>query len=132
MKGYTSNLQKETVLNTNFRKVLYTAKYSQLVLMSLRPNEDIGMEVHTEKDQFFRFEKGVGKCIVDGNDYPVSDGFTVIVPAGAKHNVINLSKTSPLKFYTIYSPAGHKDGISRYSKADAVQNPETFDGVTTE
>lgn len=132
MKGYSNNLEQETLVNTNFRKVLYTGKHSQLVLMCLLPNEDIGMEVHPDNDQFFRFEKGQGKCIVDGNEYTVSDGFTVVVPAGAQHNIINISTTEPLKLYTIYSPANHKNGIVRSTKSEAEQNKEEFDGITTE
>ncbi|MFZ5559236.1 MAG: cupin domain-containing protein, partial [Patescibacteria group bacterium] len=113
MKGYTTNIEKDTLENENFRKVLYTAKHSQLVLMSLRPKEEIGMEVHPDNDQFFRFEKGQGKCIIDGNEYELRDGVAIVVPAGAQHNVINISDTEELKLYTIYSPAHHKDGIVR-------------------
>ncbi len=132
MKGFTSDIETATRANANFRKVLYTAKHSQLVLMSLLPNEEIGMEVHPDNDQFFRFEEGSGKCIIDGNEYAVKDGDVVIVPAGANHNVINVSNTEDLKLYTIYSPAHHKDGIVRASKTEAVQNEAEFDGVTTE
>ena len=116
MHGFNTNIEKETLENENFRKVLYTAKHSQLVLMSLKPNEEIGMEVHPDNDQFFRIEKGQGKCIIDGNEYEISDGFAVVVPAGAEHNVINVSATEELKLYTIYSPAHHKDGIVRPPK----------------
>ena len=132
MKGYSINIEEETLANTNFRQVLYTGKHSQLVLMSLLPDEEIGMEVHPINDQFFRFEKGRGKCIIDGNEYLVSDGFAIIVPAGAQHNIINVSATEPLKLYTIYSPANHKDGIVRATKAEAEANDPEFDGVTTE
>jgi len=132
MKGYNSNIEKETLENKNFRKVLYTAKHCQLVLMSLKPNEEIGMEVHTDNDQLFRFEKGTGKCLIDGNSYQVSDGSAIIVPAGAQHNVINTSKTDDLKLYTIYSPAHHKDGIMRATKEEAEKNGPEFDGITTE
>lgn len=132
MKGFNINIEKETLENDNFRKVLYTGKNSQLVLMSLRPKEDIGMEVHPENDQFFRFEKGEGKCIIDGNEYALADGVAVIVPAGAEHNIINTSETEDLKMYTIYSPAHHKDGIVRATKEEAEANDEEFDGVTTE
>jgi len=132
MKGYSINIEEETLANTNFRKVLYTGKHSQLVLMSLLPNEEIGLEVHPDNDQFFRFEKGQGKCIIDGNEYLVSDGFAVVVPAGAQHNVINISTTKPLKLYTIYSPANHKDGIVRSTKSEAEQDKEVFDEITTE
>lgn len=132
MKGFNKNIEQETLKNNNFRKVLYTGKHSQLVLMSLKPMEEIGMEVHTENDQFFRFEKGQGKCIIDGNEYKVEDGSAIIVPAGAEHNIINISKTEDLKMYTIYSPAHHKDGIIRATKAEAEANEADFDGVTTE
>ena len=132
MKGFTTDIEKDTVKNENFRKVLYTSKHSQLVLMSLKPNEDIGMEVHSENDQFFRFEKGQGKCIIDNNEYEVGDGIAVVVPAGAKHNIINTSDTEELKMYTIYSPAHHKDGIIRATKEEAEAREAEFDGVTTE
>lgn len=132
MKGFSTNIEEETLENSNFRKVLYTAKHSQLVLMSLRPGEEIGMEVHEENDQFFRFEQGQGKCIIDRNEYELSDGVAVVVPAGAQHNVINTSKTEDLKLYTIYSPAHHKEGIVRATKEEAEANEAEFDGVTTE
>ena len=132
MKGCASNIEKETLANENFRRVLYTGKHSQLVLMSLDPNEEIGMEVHEENDQFFRFEKGEGKCIIDGNEYPLTDGMAIVVPAGAQHNIINTSATEKLKLYTIYSPAHHKDGVVRATKAEAEADGPEFDGVTTE
>ncbi len=132
MKGFNANIEKDTLENNNFRKVLYTGKHSQLVLMSLKPKEEIGMEVHEENDQFFRFEKGQGKCIIDGNEYDLKDGSVIIVPAGAQHNIINVSETEDLKLYTIYSPAHHKDGIIRTSKSEAEANEAEFDGVTTE
>jgi len=132
MKGFSANIEKETLENNNFRKVLYTSKHSQLVLMSLRPNEEIGMEVHPDNDQFFRFEKGEGKCIIDGNEYDLHDGSSIIVPAGAQHNIINVSASEDLKLYTIYSPAHHKDGIVRATKEEAEADGPEFDGVTTE
>ena len=132
MNGFVINIEKDTLKNNNFRKVLYTSKHSQLVLMSLRPNEEIGMETHSENDQFFRFEKGCGKCIIDGNEYEVGDGFAVVVPAGAQHNIINTSDTEELKIYTIYSPAHHKDGIIRKTKKEAEANEAEFEGKTTE
>lgn len=132
MKGYKSNIEKDTIDNENFRKVLYTAKHCQLVLMSLLPKEEIGMEVHTDNDQFFRFEKGSGKVIIDGNEYEVADGDAVIVPSGSQHNVINLSETESLKLYTIYSPAHHQDGVVRLTKTEAEANDPEFDGKTTE
>lgn len=100
--------------------------------MNLKPHEEIGNETHTDNDQFFRFERGEGKCIIDGNEYIVSDGFAVIVPAGARHNIINTSATEDLKIYTIYAPAHHKDGIVRATKDDAQKKEEIFDGITTE
>jgi len=132
MKGFCSNIEKATLENTNFRKVLYTAKHSQLVLMCLKPNEEIGMEVHTDNDQFFRFEKGQGKAIIDGNEYDLTDGVAVVVPAGAEHNIINTSATDELKLYTIYSPAHHQDGVVRATKAEAEADSPEFDGKTTE
>ena len=132
MKGYVINIEKETIENENFRKVLYTAKHSQLVLMALKPKEEIGMETHPDNDQFFRFEKGQGKVIIDGNEYAVSDGFAVVVPAGAQHNVINVSESESLKLYTIYSPAHHKDGVVRLAKEEAEADSPEFDGQTTE
>ena len=132
MKGFNDNIEKSTLENENFRKVLYTGKHSQLVLMSLKPSEDIGMEIHEENDQFFRFEEGEGKVIIDGNEYEVSDGSAIVVPMGAEHNIINTSDSEPLKLYTIYSPAHHKDGIVRATKEEAEANEEEFDGGTTE
>jgi mannose-6-phosphate isomerase-like protein (cupin superfamily) len=132
MKGFINNIEKLTLENNNFRQVLYTAKYSQLVLMSLKPQEEIGLEVHEDTDQFFRFESGEGKVVIDGREHQVSDGFAVVVPAGAQHNVINTSSVSPLKLYTIYSPAHHKDGIVRTTKQEAQANEAAFDGITSE
>lgn len=132
MKGFSSNIESATLQNNNFRKVLYTAKHCQLVLMSLKPKEEIGMEVHTDNDQFFRFEEGTGKVIIDGNEYEVKDGSAVIVPAGSQHNVINISSTDDLKMYTIYSPAHHRDGVIHATKKDAESDDEDFDGKTTE
>lgn len=132
MKGFSGNIEKMTLENNDFRHVLYTGKHSQLVLMSLKANEEIGMEVHTDNDQFFRFEKGIGKVIIDGNEYEVTDGSAIVVPAGAEHNVINVSETDELKLYTIYSPAHHQDGVIRATKADAETDSPEFDGKTTE
>jgi len=132
MKGYTTNIEKDTIENNNFRKVLYTGKHCQIVLMSLAPKEEIGMEVHEENDQFFRFEKGEGKCIIDGNEYELKDGVAVVVPAGTQHNIMNTFDTEELKLYTIYSPAHHKDGIVRTTKEEAESNEAEFDGVTSE
>ena len=132
MHGFKQNIEKLTLANNDFRHVLYTGKHSQLVLMSLLPNEEIGMEVHNENDQFFRFEKGEGKVVIDGNEYTVGDGDAVVVPMGAEHNVINTSSSEPLKLYTIYSPAHHKDGVVRVTKEEATKDGPEFDGVTTE
>ena len=132
MKGFFINIEKDTLENENYRQVLYTSKHSQLVLMSLRPKEEIGMEVHPDNDQFFRIEKGQGECIIDGNEYKLEDGVAIVVPAGSQHNVINTSETEELKLYTIYSPAHHKDGILRTTKKEAEENEAEFDGVTSE
>lgn len=131
-KGYKDNIEKLTLENPNFRHVLYTAENCQLVLMSLKPKEEIGMEVHEENDQFFRFEKGQGKVIIDGAEYLVSDGDAVVVPQGSQHNVINVSETEELKLYTIYAPPHHKDGIVRATKEEAEKDAPEFDGTTTE
>lgn len=132
MKGYHSNIEQDTLANDNFRKVLYSSKHSQLVLMNIKPGEDIGVEVHADNDQFFRVEAGQGTCVIDGNEYTLADGSAVVVPAGAQHNVINTSESEDLKLYTIYSPAHHKDGIIRATKEEAEAHEEDFDGVTTE
>ena len=132
MKGFSTPIEKQTLKNRDFRRVLYTGKHSQLVLMSLRPGEEIGMEVHRHIDQFFRFEKGQGKVFVDRKVYKVKDGDCAIVPAGAQHNVVNTSKKAPLQLYTIYSPPEHIDKTIRKTKADAIARPEEFDGKTTE
>lgn len=131
MKGYYGNIEELTVANDNFRQVLYTAKHCQLVLMALPVGGEIGAEIHDENDQFFRFEAGEGKVVIDDNEYLVKDGDAIIVPAGANHNVINTGD-EPLKLYTIYSPAHHKDGIVRATREEANANEEDFDGVTTE
>jgi mannose-6-phosphate isomerase-like protein (cupin superfamily) len=131
-KGYQDNIEKLTSANESFRKVLYTAQHCQLVLMSLNPSEDIGLEVHDDGDQFFRFEKGEGRVIIDESLYTVGDGDVVIVPAGAQHNVINTSETEKLKLYTIYAPAHHQDGIERLTKEEAEADSPEFDGKTTE
>ena len=132
MKGFKSNIEKDTVENTDFRKVLYTGKHLQLVLMSLKPGEDIGEEIHSGNDQFFRFETGVGKCVIDKYEYAVTGGDVIVVPAGAKHNVINTDDETELKMYTIYGPPNHHDGIILVTKYDAEKNGEKFDGKTTE
>lgn len=132
LKGYVIHLEKHTEKNTDFRRVLYTGKHSQLVLMCLRPGEEIGTEVHSHLDQFFRFEAGEGAVFIDGVKHNVHDGDGVIVPAGAEHNVVNTSERADLKLYTIYSPPEHIDRTVRKTKADAIAEPEEFDGKTTE
>ncbi|MFA6304415.1 MAG: cupin domain-containing protein [Patescibacteria group bacterium] len=132
MQGYHGNVEQLTLANENFRQVLYTAEHSQLVLMSLKPNEEIGEEIHQENDQFFRFEAGEGKAIIDGNEYELVDGDVIIVPAGAKHNIINTSASQSLKLYTLYCPAHHRDGVIHATKEQAQGDDEEFDGQTTE
>lgn len=132
MKGYHANIEELTLKNENFRQVLYTGKNTQLVLMSLLPNQDIGQEIHAENDQFFRFESGQGLVVIDGTEYPVADGSAIVVPAGSQHNIINTSATEKLKLYTLYSPPHHKDQIVRLTKEEAEANDQEFDGLTTE
>jgi len=132
LKGFVTNIEDATVINEDFRRVLYTGKYSQLVLMALRAGEEIGEETHDDVDQFFRFEQGEGKVVIDGVEHKVSDGDAVVVPAGAKHNVVNTSKDSVLKLYTIYSPPEHQDKTVRRTKQEALEKEEHFDGKTTE
>jgi len=132
MKGYVESLEKETERNSDFRHVVYTGKHSQLVLMSLKPGEEIGEETHRDVDQFFRFERGEGKVIIDGEEHRVKNGDGVIVPAGARHNVVNVSKRMDLRLYTIYSPPEHQDGVVRHTKSEAMATEEHFDGRTTE
>jgi mannose-6-phosphate isomerase-like protein (cupin superfamily) len=129
-KGYKDNIEKLTTENENFRKVLYTGEHCQLVLMSLLAGEEIGMEVHPDNDQFFRFEKGNGKVIINETEYEVVDGDAVVVPCGSNHNVI--AGDQGLKMYTLYSPAHHKDAIVRGTKGEAESREEEFDGITTE
>jgi len=130
MKGFIDNIEKLTKENNNFRKVLYTGRYSQLVLMSLASGEEIGEEVHG-LDQFLRIEEGKGKAIVGALEYEVEDGTAIVVPAGTLHNVINTGDI-PLKLYTIYSPPNHRDGVLHPTKNDAMRDEEHFDGITTE
>ena len=129
MKGYIKNIEEETLENDNYRKVVYTGKHSQLVLMNLKSGDEIGEEIHEEHDQFFRIDAGEGKVVIDDVETEVSDGFAVVVPGGAKHNVINTG-AEDLKLYTIYSPAEHKEGTVHATKAE--ESEEHFDGVTTE
>jgi len=130
-KGFVGDIEKLTEENENFRKVLYTGQYMQLVLMSLNPGEEIGEEVHDDRDQFFRIEEGSGEIVIDGVANPVEDDFAVIVPAGAKHNVRNTGK-EPLRLYTIYGPPEHVDSTVHATKAEADASHEHFDGKTTE
>lgn len=130
MNGYITNIEKATKENTDFRRVLYTAKNSQLVLMSLKPGEEIGEEVH-QLDQFIRLEQGKAKFILDGVEHDAEAEYAVVIPQGTKHNVINTGDAD-LKLYTIYSPPEHQDGTVHHTKADALANEEHFDGKTTE
>ncbi|MEN6341700.1 MAG: cupin domain-containing protein [Methanospirillum sp.] len=131
-KGFVADIETATLKNTDYRRVLYTGKYSQLVLMNLKPGEEIGEEVHEDVDQFFRFEEGEGAVIIDGVKQAVKDGSGVVVPSGARHNVVNTSKETELKLYTIYSPPEHQDKIVRKTKKEADEQEEHFDGKTTE
>ncbi len=124
MAGYYGHIEEDSLENSFFRKVLYTGPHSQLVLMSLKPSEEIGEEVHTENDQFFRFEKGEGKVVIGGEEFIVKDGDVVIIPAGQIHNVINTSTSDALKMYTIYSPAHHPDGTIHETKEEAMRAEE--------
>jgi len=132
-RGYCDNIERQTVANEDFRRVLYTGKNLQLVLMTLQPGDEIGEEVHEDRDQFFRIEEGEGVITIDGVENRVADDFAVIVPAGARHNVINRS-SAPLRLYTIYGPPEHLDGIVQSTKAEADQRHphEEWDGKTTE
>ncbi|MDX9893505.1 MAG: cupin domain-containing protein [Patescibacteria group bacterium] len=129
MKGFIINLEKETLENQNYRQVLYTSHHSQLVLMSLKPGEEIGEEVH-DLDQFIRLEQGRAKVILDGVETEMTKDWAVVIPAGARHNVINTSSDEELKLYSVYSPPEHKDGTTHQTKAD--EKEEHFDGHTTE
>jgi mannose-6-phosphate isomerase-like protein (cupin superfamily) len=130
--GFVTNIEQDTIKNKSFRKVLYTGKNSQLVLMSLKPGEEIGSEVHKDTDQFFRVEKGDGTVIINGKKHKIKDGSAVVVPQGAEHNVINNSENEELSLYTIYSPPHHKDGTIHKTKEEAESDKEHFDGQTTE
>ena len=133
MKGYCDNIDEATVANEDFRRVLYTGKHLQLVLMTLQPGEEIGEEVHEDRDQFFRVEDGSGEIVIDGARHPIKDDDGMIVPAGARHNVINTGR-SPLRVYTLYGPPEHKDGVVHPTKADAERGHEAdhWDGGVTE
>ncbi len=131
-KGYKTNIEHLAEENTSFRKVLYTGEQIQLVLMNIKAKEEIGFEVHEENDQFFRFESGKGKVVINDSEYEVADGDAVIIPKGSRHNVINLSDFEDLKMYTIYTPPHHKDHLERITKKEAEEMGEDFDGVTSE
>ena len=131
MKGFVGNIEKLTKENTDFRRVLYTGKSIQLVLMTLKEGEEIGAEVHDDRDQFFRVEAGKGEVLIDGVRTPIEDDDAIIVPAGARHNVKNTGK-EPLQLYTLYGPPEHKDGTVHVTKAEADAKEEHFDGKTTE
>ena len=130
MKGFVQNIESIAVENKEFRRVLYTARNCQLVIMSLQPKEEIGAEVH-QLDQFFRVEEGQGEAILDGVRHAISDGFAVLVPAGANHNIINTGNT-PLKLYTLYAPPNHRDGVVHHTRDEAEADSEEFDGKTSE
>lgn len=130
MKGFVQDIEGLSVGNTDFRRVLYTAKHCQLVLMALKPGEEIGAEVH-KLDQFFRVEEGAGEAVLDGVRTTIRAGFAVVVPAGANHNIVNTGKV-PLKLYTLYAPPNHRDGVVHRTRAEAEADEEHFDGKTTE
>jgi mannose-6-phosphate isomerase-like protein (cupin superfamily) len=130
MKGFAQDIEQAAVENQDFRRVLYTAQHCQLVLMSLKPGEEIGMEVH-DVDQFFRVEEGAGEAVLDGVTRAVQDGFALVVPAGARHNIVNTGSTA-LKLYTLYAPPHHRDGVVHSTREAAQADHEHFDGVTTE
>ena len=130
MQGFVKNIENIAVKNEDFRQVLYTARFCQLVVMSLNPNEEIGEEVH-KLDQFFRVEQGSGQAVINGTRTAITEGFAVVVPAGARHNIINTGSDA-LKLYTLYAPANHRDGVVHHTRADAEADNEHFDGKTTE
>jgi mannose-6-phosphate isomerase-like protein (cupin superfamily) len=130
MKGFAQNIERIAVENQEFRRVLYTARNCQLVVMSLQPKEEIGAEVH-QLDQFFRVEEGTGEAVLDGVRHAISDGFALVVPAGANHNIINTGNVA-LKLYTLYAPPNHRDGVVHHTRDEAEVDSEEFDGKTTE
>jgi len=130
MKGFVQNIENVAIKNNEFRQVLYTAKHCQLVVMALKPGEEIGAEVH-KLDQFFRVEAGEGDAVLDGVRTPIGTGFAVLVPAGTKHNIVNTG-AAPLKLYPLYSPPNHRDGVVHHTRADAEADREHFDGKTSE
>ena len=128
MSGYSTNIEKKTLENRNFREVLHTAPHSQLVVMTLQPGEEIGLERHENGDQFIRVESGQGEAIMDGERHALSDGTAVVIPAGAEHNVINTSPTEPLRLYTVYSPPQHPDGTVNRTKQEAEEDERARHG----
>ena len=130
MKGFVQDIENLAIQNSEFRRVLYTARHCQLVVMALKPNEEIGAEVH-KLDQFFRVEAGAGEAVLDGVRTPVQAGYAVLVPAGTNHNIRNTG-TAPLKLYTLYAPPNHLDGVVHHTRAGADADNEHFDGKTTE
>lgn len=132
MKGYDTNIEKQTLENTNFRKVLWTTEFQQLVVMSIPVGGEIGKEIHDENDQFIRIEQGQAEATIDGRKIQLGDDDVIIIPKGAEHNVVNTSDSADLKLYTIYSPPHHKDGTVHATKEEADSDDEHFDGVTSE
>jgi mannose-6-phosphate isomerase-like protein (cupin superfamily) len=130
MKGYIHDIERLTTQNNDYRRVLYTAKQSQLVLMALKPKEEVGEEIHAS-DQFFRIEEGVGEAVLNGVKTPIRPGSAILVPGGAKHNIINTG-VGPMKLYTLYSPPNHRDGVVHVTREASVSDKEHFDGKTTE
>ena len=132
MKGYVANIEDLSLANETFRTVLYTDTRLQLVVMSLKPLEDIGTETHGDVDQFIRIEAGEGKAILDGVEHPLRDGSVVVIPQGTEHNIVNTSSEHPMKLYTLYAPPEHKDGTVHQTRAEAMVAEDHFDGQTTE
>lgn len=132
VQGFVGGIEQLVEANTNFRQVVYTAKHSQLVLMAIPVGGEIGEEVHEQVDQFFRFENGEGKAVIDGVEHSISAGWVVIIPAGTKHNIINTSANMPLRLYTLYSPPNHRDKVVHLTREQAEADTEHFDGQTTE
>ena len=130
MKGFVQDIEDLAVKNESFRRVIYTAKHCQLVLMALKPQEEIGSEIHS-LDQFFRVEEGTGEAVIDGVTTAIHDGFAIVVPAGTRHNIINTGGSS-LKLYTLYAPPNHRDGVVHLTRDEAEADTEHFDGKTTE
>lgn len=130
MQGFVKNIEDLAIANDDFRRVLYTAEHCQLVVMSLRPDEDIGAEVH-QLDQFFRVEEGTGEVVLDGVRTAIRAGFAIIIPAGTNHNIVNTG-AGAMKLYTLYAPPNHRDGVVHRTRDDAVADSEQFDGKTTE